>query len=39
MFIGGLRYDILGDEIDDSPIVEDDNELTAVLGVAYTFGK
>lgn len=39
MYIAGLRYDLLGDEIDDSPIVDDDTELTAVLGVAYTFGK
>jgi len=39
MYIGGLRYDLLGDEIDDSPIVDDDNELTALLGVAYTFRK
>jgi len=27
----------LGDEIDDSSIVEDDNELAAELDVAYTF--
>lgn len=39
MYIGGLRYDLLGDEIDDSSIVDDDTELTAVLGVAYTFRK
>ena len=39
MYLAGLRFDFLGDEIDDSPIVEDDTELTAVLGVAYTFGK
>ena len=39
MYIGGLRYDLLGDEIDDSSIVDDDTELTAVLGVAYAFGK
>jgi outer membrane protein len=39
MYIGGLRYDLLGDEIDDSPIVDDDTELTAILGVAYTFRK
>lgn len=39
MYIAGLRFDFLGDEIDDSPIVDDDTELTAVLGVAYTFGK
>jgi outer membrane protein len=39
MYIAGLRYDLLGDEIDDSPIVDDDSELTAILGVAYTFRK
>lgn len=39
MFLAGVRYDIFGDEIDDSPIVEDDNQLSAVVGVAYTFGK
>ena len=39
MYLGGLRYDFLGDEIDDSPIVEDDTELTAFIGVAYTFRK
>jgi len=39
MFAGGLRYAFLGNEIEDSPIVNDDNELTAFLGVAYTFRK
>jgi len=39
MYIAGLRYDLLGDEIDDSPIVEDDTELTAIIGVAYSFRK
>jgi outer membrane protein len=39
MFLAGLRYDMYGDEISDSPIVEDDNELSALIGVAYTFGK
>jgi len=37
MYIAGVRYDLLGDEIDDSSIVEEDNELTGVLGVAYKF--
>ena len=37
MYFAGIRYDLLGDEIDDGSIVDDDNELTAVLGVAYTF--
>ena len=39
MFLAGLRYDIFGDEIQDSPIVEEDDQLTAVIGFAYTFGK
>ena len=39
IFMAGVRYDLLGDEIDDSPIVEEDDELTALIGVAYTFGK
>jgi outer membrane protein len=39
MFAGGLRYDIFGDEIKDSSIVDEDNEMTAFIGVAYTFGK
>ena len=39
MYIVGLRYDLLGDEIEDSPIVDDDSELTAIFGVAYTLGK
>ncbi len=37
MFMAGVRYDQLADEIDDSPIVEDNNELTALIGIAYTF--
>lgn len=37
MFIGGLRYEIYGDEIYDSPIVESGTELSALLGFAYTF--
>ena len=39
MFAGGLRYDIFGDEIKDSPIVDEDEELTAFIGIAYTFRK
>jgi outer membrane protein len=39
MFAGGLRYDMLGDEIDDSPIVSEDDEMTAFIGFAYQFGK
>lgn len=34
-----IHDDLLGDEIDDSPIVDDDTGLTAILGVAYSFGK
>jgi len=37
MYAGGLRYDIFGGEIKDSPIVDEDNELSAFIGVAYTF--
>ncbi len=39
MFAGGLRYDIFGSEIKDSPIVDENEELSAFIGVAYTFGK
>jgi len=39
MYAAGLRYDIYGSEIEDSPIVDNDNELSAFIGVAYTFGK
>jgi outer membrane protein len=39
MFLVGARYDFLGDEISDSPIVSEDSELTAVAGFGYTFGK
>jgi len=37
MFMGGLRYEIFGDEITDSSIVSEDEQLTALLGFAYTF--
>jgi outer membrane protein len=39
LFAGGLRYDFLGDEITDSPIVSEDGEMTAFIGFAYQFGK
>lgn len=39
LFAGGLRYDILGDEITDSPIVSEDEEMTAFIGFAYQFGR
>ena len=37
MFMGGLRYEIFGDEITDSTIVSEDEQLSALIGVAYTF--
>ena len=37
MYIAGVRYESLGDEIDDSPIIDDDSELSGMLGVGYTF--
>ena len=37
MFMGGLRYEIFGDEITDSSIVSEDEQLSALIGVAYTF--
>ncbi|HYQ71935.1 MAG TPA: MipA/OmpV family protein, partial [Gammaproteobacteria bacterium] len=37
MLAGGLRYTFFGDEITDSPIVDEDEELMAFIGVAYTF--
>jgi len=37
MVMGGLSYEILGDEITDSSIVSEDEQLNALLGVAYTF--
>ena len=39
MFLGGVLYNFLGDEIEDSSIVEEDNELIGLIGVAYTLGK
>lgn len=38
-YMGGIVYELLGDEIDDSPIVEDDSVLSGFIGVAYTFGN
>lgn len=37
MFMGGLSYTFLGDEITDSTIVSEDEQLSALIGVAYTF--
>ena len=39
MFVGGVLYNFLGDEIEDSSIVDEDNELVGLIGVAYTFRK
>jgi outer membrane protein len=39
MFLGGVLYNFLGDEIEDSSIVDEDNELIGLIGVAYTLGK
>jgi len=39
MFIGGGRYDFMGDEVDDSPITSDDRMFTGFLGFGYSFGK
>lgn len=35
--IFGLRYDFMGDEVDDSPITDDDGMATAFLAVGYKF--
>lgn len=39
LFTGGVQYEYLGDEIDDSPITSDDKVLSALIGVGYTFGN
>lgn len=39
MFLLGARFDFLGDEIDNSPITEEDSQLNVLAGIAYTFGK
>ena len=38
-YMGGVTYELLGDEIDDSPIVEDDSVLSAFIGIGFTFGN
>ena len=38
-YMGAISYELLGDEIDDSPIVEDDSVLSAFIGIGYTFGN
>ena len=37
-FLLGARYDMFGDEIDDSPITNDDSQLSVLAGFGYTFG-
>jgi outer membrane protein len=37
MFMGGLRYEFFGDEITDSTIVSEDEQLSALIGFAYSF--
>ncbi|WP_208352031.1 MipA/OmpV family protein [Pseudaestuariivita rosea] len=37
MLIGGLRADFLGDEISDSPIVDEDQVISGVVGLTFSF--
>lgn len=37
LYAAGLRYTFFGDEIKDSSIVDEDEELSAFIGIAYTF--
>ena len=39
LFALATRYTFLGDEIEDSPIVNDDGELMGLLAIGYTFGR
>jgi len=39
LITGGVNYEFLGDEIDDSPITNDDQVFSASIGVGYTFGN
>ena len=39
LITGGVNYEFLGDEIDDSPITNDDEVFSALIGVGYTFGN
>lgn len=39
LFSGGVRYELLGDEIDDSPITNDDAVFSTFIGAAYRFGN
>ena len=37
--ISAVSYEFLGDEIDDSPITNDDGVFSAIIGIAYQFGN
>ncbi len=37
VYTGGVRYELMGDEIDDSPIISDDKVFSAFAGMAYSF--
>ena len=39
LYMGGVSYEFLGDEIDDSPITSDDGVFSAIIGIAYQFGN
>jgi outer membrane scaffolding protein for murein synthesis (MipA/OmpV family) len=39
MFLIGLRCDWYGDRVQDSPLTENDDMVTLVGGIAYTFRK
>jgi len=39
LFLVGARYDIMGDEVDDSPITSDDKMFMGFAAVGYSFGK
>jgi outer membrane protein len=39
LIAGGLKFTMYGDEVDDSPITSDDQELALFFGVGYTFRK
>ena len=37
LFTSGIQHEQFGDEIDDSPITNDDNVLSAFIGIGYVF--
>jgi outer membrane protein len=39
LIASGLKYTFYGDDVDDSPITSDDQELAVFFGVGYTFRK